>query len=41
MITPGGNFDIATEATVKEYQKANNLAVDGIIGKLTRDVLNK
>jgi peptidoglycan hydrolase-like protein with peptidoglycan-binding domain len=39
--TPNGNFGQATLAAVKEYQKANNLPQDGIIGKLTRSILNK
>ena len=39
--TPNGNFGPATLSAVKEYQKVNNLNVDGIIGKQTRLQLNK
>jgi hypothetical protein len=39
--TPNGIFGPATEVAVKAFQKANNLASDGIIGQLTRNILNK
>lgn len=35
-----GNFGPKTQAAVKEYQKKNNLAVDGIVGKNTWGALN-
>ena len=36
-----GQFGPKTQAAVKDYQKKNNLAVDGIVGKNTWGTLNK
>jgi len=36
-----GYFGSITETAVKAFQKANGLAVDGIIGPITRGVMNK
>lgn len=38
---PTGYFGPATEAALKQYQKANSLNADGIIGAKTREMLNK
>jgi len=32
---PSGKFDLETEEAVKEFQRQNNLYVDGIVGPLT------
>lgn len=36
-----GIYGKGTEKAVKEYQKANKLLVDGIVGNITRNLLNK
>tara|TARA_R110002096_G_scaffold517_5_gene3036 strand:- start:3207 stop:3998 length:792 start_codon:yes stop_codon:yes gene_type:complete len=40
-ITIDGDFGTKTEKAVKEYQKENNLVVDGIVGSQTWEEINK
>jgi len=39
--TPDGKFGAKTRAALIKFQIAKGLKGDGIVGKLTRDLLNK
>jgi len=41
LLVVDGNFGNKTDIAVKNYQKAHNLVVDGLVGLKTRAVLNK
>jgi len=38
---PDGCFGPSTEKAVKEFQYANNLTPDGIVGPLTKNAIDK
>lgn len=40
-VSVDGSFGANTESAVKSFQKKNNLTVDGVFGKHTRDILKK